>query len=235
MRQPRVRPPSETANQALRPHSFSASFVYQAPKLGARLGDNRLVRAVFDNWQVSGISSVYSGVPLELNVNVAGVNFSRITGSYTEVPRFRLRGEPQPGSNGLAIDPEAFVLPGIGDPGPWSRRYLRGPGVHNHDLALLKNFRWESADARYLQLRLEMFNVFNQTQFSGINLATNLAVPTPSGGFTTGAAIFNNYSNAVVTNNLRPTGSTEPLGRYFGEYNAAQTPRVIQLAVKLYF
>jgi hypothetical protein len=30
-------------------------------------------------------------------------------------------------------------------------------------------------------------------------------------------------------------GSAEPLGRFFGEYNDASTPRVIQLAVKLYF
>ena len=76
------------------------------------------------------------------------------------------------------IDPNAFVLPRIGDPGPWSRQYLRAPGTHNQDLALLKNFPMGSEEGRYLQLRLEMFNVFNHTQFSSINTTTNLAVPT---------------------------------------------------------
>jgi hypothetical protein len=218
-----------------RTHSFIASFVYQAPKLSNFLADHWLARAVLDNWQVSGITSISSGAPLELAVTVAGINPSRITGSYTEAARFHLRSKPQPGSNGLVIDPDAFVLPRIADPGPWSRQYLRAPGTNNHDLALLKNFLLGSEESRYLQLRLEMFNAFNHTQFSSINTATNLAVPAASGGFATGSAIFNNYSNAVITNNVRPAGSTEPLGRYFGEYNSAVTPRVIQLAVKLYF
>jgi hypothetical protein len=39
----------------------------------------------------------------------------------------------------------------------------------------------------------------------------------------------------AVTNNLRPAGSIAPLGSYFGEYNAARDPRIIQLGVKLYF
>ncbi len=218
-----------------RSHAFSASFVYQAPNLGGHLGNHWLARAVLDDWQVSGITSVSSGAPLELAVSIAGVNGSRITGSYTEPARFQLRGKPQPGSNGLVIDPSAFVLPRIGDPGPWSRQYLRAPGTHSQDLALLRNFHLGSEEGRYLQLRLEMFNVFNQTQFSSINTATNLAVPLAAGGFATGNLIFNDYSNAVVTNNLRPTGSTQPLGRYFGEYDGAQPARIIQLGVKVYF
>jgi hypothetical protein len=60
-------------------------------------------------------------------------------------------------------------------------------------------------------------------------------VPTASGGFDTGPAIFNDYGKAVITNNLRPAGSAVPVGRFFGEYSAASSPRVIQLAVKLYF
>ena len=80
-----------------------------------------------------------------------------------------------------------------------------------------------------------MFNAFNHTQFSSINSATNLAVPNASGGFTTGGAIFNDYSRAVITGSLRPIGSTAPLGRFFGEYQGAHNPRIIQLVVKVYF
>ena len=81
--------------------------------------------------------------------------------------------------------------------------------------------------------------MFNSTQFSGINAGTNLAVPRSDNGYDTGNSIFNNYNQAVITNNLRPpgpvAGSNSPLGAFFGEYNATRDPRVIQLAVKIYF
>jgi len=50
-----------------------------------------------------------------------------------------------------------------------------------------------------------------------------------------GANIFSDYPNVHITNNVRPAGSSQFLGQYFGEYNAARDPRIIQLAVKLYF
>jgi hypothetical protein len=100
---------------------------------------------------------------------------------------------------------------------------------------LFKNFPLGGEDERYIQLRVEMFNAFNHTQFANINTAVNLAVPAASGGLATGGVIFNDYSQTVVTNSLRPTGSIAPLGRYFGEYNSALDPRIIQIGVKVYF
>jgi hypothetical protein len=219
-----------------RRHVFGAGFVYDTPKLSRYLGHHRLAKALFDNWQLSGIAAIVSGAPLELGVGIEGINAGqRLTGSYTEGPRFYFRRPPQPGPNGLQIDPDAFLIPAIGDVGPWPRQYLHGPGINNQNLSLFKNFPLGGEGGRSLQLRFEMFNAFNHTQFAGINLGTNLAVPNASGGFTTGNAIFSNYSQAVITSNLRPAGSTLPLGRFFGEYLAARDPRIIQLGIKLYF
>lgn len=219
-----------------RTHVFVVNYVYDLPKLGRRLGDNFLTRAVFDNWQISGISQHYSGTPFELGFSIAGINAGqRITGSYTEGPRFNLRGDPSRGPNGLLINPDAFVIPTVGSIGPYSRSYLRNPSFTNHDISIFKNFPLSGESGRYLQFRLEMFNAFNTTQFSGINSGTNLAIANPTGGFTTGGAIFNNYGQAGITNNLRPEGSTAQLGQFFGEYNNARDPRIIQLGVKVYF
>ena len=60
-------------------------------------------------------------------------------------------------------------------------------------------------DVTLQELRVEMFNFLNHTQFSGINAGTNLAVPRAGGGFDTGGAIFNNYGSTVIT---KPTPET---------------------------
>jgi hypothetical protein len=225
------------------------NYVYNLPKVGQRLGDNRLVRTIFDNWQISGISQAVTGSPLELGLSISGINTGqRLTGSYTLGPRFLVKSDPREGTSGLQLDPAAFVIPGIGNIGPYPRTYARNPGWHNHDVSVFKNFPLGGEGARYLQLRFEFFNLFNQAQFTSINGGTNLAVPVrdASGNitsYTTGSGIFgtptdNAYSRAVITNNLRTgpvEGSNRPLGTFFGEYNGTRDPRVIQLAVKVYF
>jgi hypothetical protein len=82
-----------------------------------------------------------------------------------------------------------------------------------------------------VQLRVEGFNALNHPQFSGYNLTSNV---TNAAG-ATGNAIFSNFTGLVASNNTRPAGSTTVLGTYFGELNAAQNMRVVQLAVKFYF
>ena len=137
------------------------------------------------------------------------------------------------------INPDAFIIPELGSLGQGERTYLRNPGINNTDLSLFKNFYIGDPDkGRQIQFRLEAFNVFNHTQFAGINTGTTLSAPNPAGVLSTGTAIFNNYSQVVITNNLRNgpvEGSNRQLGFFFGEYNSARDPRIIQLGVKIYF
>jgi len=227
-----------------RTHAFVATYIYDLPRLGSRIGNNRILRAAFNGWQVSGITSLISGNPFELGVGIAGVNANqRITGSWTEPPRYVLKADPATGPNGLLINPNAFVIPAIGSLGQGNRTYLRNPGINNTDLSLFKNFGLGSDGTRLIQLRFEMFNAFNHTQFSGVNAGTNLVVPngTNASGapqFLSGNAIFARYNEAVITNNLRSQSANPnalPLGQYFGEYNGARDPRIIQLGAKIYF
>jgi hypothetical protein len=177
-----------------------------------------------------------AGTPAELSISISGQDIgSRILGSYSggnssaQQPRFLVSGPPQGAPN--AINLQAFKVPGIGNAGPYPRNYLRNPGFNNHDLSVFKNFPVGATGRRYLQLRLEAFNVFNIPQFSGVNRTTSL---TTQDGLT-GANVFNSYNNLQITTNTRPPGSTAPLGQYFGEYNNARDPRIIQLGVKMYF
>jgi hypothetical protein len=229
-----------------RTHVFIANYVYDLPKMSRIFGDfgasRRLGRALLDDWQISGISQLSSGSPLELGVGIRDVNAGRrVTGSDTSGPLFLLRGDPGKGPNGLLINPSAFVVPPIGGTGPWPRTYLRNPGDHVHDISIFKNFPLGGDGSRRLQLRFEMFNAFNQTRFSSINTSTQLAVRDPAqpGMLTTNSdLVFAYYDQAVITDNIRGLRSNDgakPLGRFFGEYNRARDARIIQLGVKLYF
>jgi hypothetical protein len=73
------------------------------------------------------------------------------------------------------------------------------------------------AERRFLQLRLEMFNAPNHTQFSDFNRTIQFSPAT-----------------GAVTN--LPTALGGGGGRFgFGAVNAARDPRNIQLAAKFYF
>jgi len=214
-----------------RTHVFAANYVYGIPKLGRFLGSSAVARAVFDNWQLSGICQYSSGTPLELSMTIAGINTGqRILGSYSVSPSFYLKGDPGKGAGELLLDPDAFLIPPINDIGPYPRTYLRNPGWFNNDISIFKNIGFGS-ERRFLQLRLEMFNAFNSTQFTDINVGTQLTSST--GG--TGAAVFNEFPNLKITNNLRTPQSTQRYGLHFGEYNADRGARVIQLGAKIYF
>jgi hypothetical protein len=223
-----------------RTHAFVTTYVYELPKLGTRLGNNRLTRGLLNGWQISGITSLISGNPFEPGVGLTGSNANqRITGSWTEPPRFRLKGDPTKGPNGLVINPDAFIIPELGSLGQGERAYLRNPGINNTDLSIFKNIPIGDADKnRMIQLRVEAFNAFNHTQFSGINATTNLAVSRGDGLFFTGDDVLPRYNQAIISNNLRGQRAGDvnrPLGTFFGEYNAARDPRIIQLGVKIYW
>ena len=177
-----------------------------------------------------------SGQPTEVGMSIAGVNGGqRITGSFQLNPLVYLRGDPRAdgGNLGSHVNPAALSVTAPGQVAPWPRTYLRNGGINNHDLSVFKNFSIAREGRVKLQIRCEMFNAFNHTQFSNLNLTTN--VVTPAGA--TGAAVFNtaDFSTLQITNNLRPAGSARPVGFYFGEYSAARTPRIIQLAAKFNF
>jgi len=112
-------------------------------------------------------------------------------------PNLYLRSDPRRSVGTSAFDPSALVLPSaVGFQQPWPRNYLRNPGTQNWDMSIFKNIRFsESNSSRYLQLRLEGFNVWNHVNYSGYKLGSNTVVPTATGGYSTDTkTIMTNYS-----------------------------------------
>ena len=93
--------------------------------------------------------------------------------------------------------------------GNMRRNSLRGPGINNFDISLLKDFKF--TESKSLQFQASFFNAFNHVQFLG-----------PSS--TEGASGFSgNFGQ--VTSDATPSTTT---AYYRG-------PRLIQFALKLYF
>jgi hypothetical protein len=160
-----------------RPHIFSASYVYEIPFF--RNAENTALRLLLGGWQVSGITNIESGAPVP-RVTVADT-LSGQRGSYPNT-----NGDPQSGLAGTTdpvtglpfiFDPTAFEPAATGQFGNATRSFARLPGRNQTNLALMKQFYFNRERTRYLQFRAESFNLFNQTQFIGINTILPSAGP----------------------------------------------------------
>jgi hypothetical protein len=151
-----------------RRHVFSANYMYQLPKLGAKL-HSRPVSWVLDNWQVSGVTSFVSGAPFTPGFSTT--DGQDLTGSG-EGARITVVGDPRLEKSEKTFyrnfNTEAFARTSLRSFGNAGVGILRGPGVNNWDLTIARQFPLKS-DQRYLQFRTGLFNAWNHTQFSGLD------------------------------------------------------------------
>jgi hypothetical protein len=150
-------------------HNFVVSYNYDLPV--ARLWHrNRLT----SGWTLSGITRFATGVPVTfasfgdnylVQVQNNGVNATSIDMPNYDGTGYKINRDPRNGKP--FFNPAAFTPNALGTQGNSKRRMFYGPGIDNFDMALRKvtNF----SESRSLEVRLEMFNVFNHAQFFGGN------------------------------------------------------------------
>jgi hypothetical protein len=146
-----------------RTHIFFTNFVYDIPLL--RSSTNRLLKTGLGGWQVSGIVSVQSGAPLNINVN--GRNVASIfAGDASNRPD--LVGKiSYPKNVNAWFDGSAFAAPAPGTWGDLKYGALRAPGRNNWNLSLFKQFVLSESRGSRIEFRAESFNTWNHTQFGG--------------------------------------------------------------------
>lgn len=150
-------------------HRFVTSFNYEIPFF--KNADNSLVRNVLGGFSLTGIMNARTGNPFTV--------FDCTTASSGACPRYvpstsingGASGNLQPvGANSFnfinlpAANPFVNPIAGNGVVGPFpaemsKRNAFRGPGYWNADLGLYKRIRFNENYS--MQLRLEVFNVFN--------------------------------------------------------------------------
>jgi hypothetical protein len=186
-----------------RPHLLVINYSYEVPNL-SRKWNNIIAKAIFDNWQFSGITQIQSGTQ-------GGFGYS-----YSNVPTGTLSGNGSINGGGnrpnLVCDPQLsrgdrtferqFKTECIAPPtdqyhfGTSRGDEFHAPGFMNWDISAFKNIPLNGS--RRLQIRVELYNAFNTDQWTGVNTTANF-------DWTTGALTNANSFGRINgnTNNAR--------------------------------
>jgi len=125
-----------------------------------------------------------------------------------------------------AFNTSCFAKPfAAGQIGDMSRNAVRMPSIINHDIAFFKNI--PLGESRALQLRWEIYNVFNHANFRDIDggMTYGLVVKNPSTATPAAACSLTNVC----------TASFQQTNNRFGAVTAARTPRVMQASIRFNF
>ncbi|MBS1809923.1 MAG: TonB-dependent receptor [Acidobacteria bacterium] len=158
-----------------RTHRASITYVYDLPFLREQKG---LAGQIIGGWQVSGVLTFETGVPLNLtngqDADSIGGNLDRP--DYNPNGRKNVRAIPNatsptgfvnPDANNAPIDRNEAMFIGIaansGRTGNLGRNFLRTPGINNWDMNLTKKIA--VTEQIKLDFRAEFFNVLNHPQF----------------------------------------------------------------------
>jgi hypothetical protein len=277
-------------------HIFTVNYIYDVPSL-SRHWNNKLVKLLFDNFQISGTTSYASGKPKTfgsgtgLNFTYSGASYTiskgqtylptgaecapgfvlapgssttagaNVTCTWTGITDFtggdinarpvllcdpnKLVGSKDSSGQAYAINPACFGKPGsAGNIGNLARNFIRQPPTFNNDLAFFKNIKL--GEKREIQLRWEVYNIFNHTNFSDINGSMTFApdgavsaLPS-TGSCPTGTAVV--YNSGTFGSTSAPArcaattlGQVSQTNNLFGSPRSARSPRVMQGSIRINF
>jgi hypothetical protein len=140
-------------------HGVAASATYQVPRI-ARLG--RVGSGVIGGWRVNPVFLAQSGAPFTVNL---GVDRANVGAGPAQRPD-QLRNPNLPAGERSPerwFDTSAFALPAPFTFGNAPRNSVRGPGFSSTDLSIAR--MWNIGASRELEVRWEVFNVFNEANF----------------------------------------------------------------------
>ncbi|MGH9398028.1 MAG: carboxypeptidase regulatory-like domain-containing protein [Terriglobia bacterium] len=144
-------------------HMLVINYVYNLPIFNNAAG---VKRALLGGWQLSGITTFYSGLPL--TIGYGGDPARCGCGGY----RADLIGNANSGPKTQAewFNTAAFGPIPAGQFGDSARNSVYGAGINNWDVSLFKNFAGipfpGNKEGATLQVRFETYNTFNTTQFN---------------------------------------------------------------------
>jgi hypothetical protein len=215
---------------------FSAIYEIPTPQFAK---DSSAGKLLLGNWQLGGIVTSMSGLPIDIvdtsagslyglngaalsRPNLIGDPFSNVPTGYFFNPlafaRPRLTGgQVIPSSGGIAAvaDTTCSVATVVcTDIGNVRRNILRGPHQNNIDFSIIKRFPIN--ESKNIEFRTEFFNLLNTVNYAN-----------PISDF-----------NAIPAANLNADGTINPAlgaGRFGKIISTSNNPRLVQFALKFNF
>ena len=140
-------------------HNFVLSASFALP-YGRDTQGASLANAVLGGWMVGGIFQARSGFPITI-LDGRGSSLQAVRGGE----RPNCIGDPVPANQTLDrwLDINAFARAAAGTWGNCGVGIARAPGYQNLDLTFSKRFA--AGGPRYAEIRAEMFNVTNRSNF----------------------------------------------------------------------
>jgi len=192
-------------------------------------GVGRVVGQVVNDWSLSGIWNGQSGAPYNVTFTyTSGGGNVNLTGSPDYAARVRIVGDT---GSGCSSDPlKQFNTAAFQGAQPNSvglesaANLLHGCFVSSMDLAIARTIR--VGGSRSLQIRMDVFNAFNQAAIT--NRITAMQLSSPSDPVTIQNSAFNPDGSVNTSRNL-------PKNAGFGVASGYQTPRSMQLQLRFAF
>ena len=240
-----------------RTHVFNMSYTWSGPDIARGSFSNALTDGVFNGWQISGITTIQSGIPIRLrftgdiaqasqalgwygsdafNGTNAGASLGAITPIYL--------GNPRLGGTGLGdkvFDLSKLAIPSFPNTGPSQPPfYMRTPGRSNFDISFFKNFN--ITEEKKIQFRTGLFNVFNQAYPTQINVGSTS--PTGSDIFLALETVCNRRITVPNGDGTSTASTCDPAGGFrftdntinnFGRVMNKRGRRIVEFALKFTF
>ena len=208
-------------------HLLKANFVWDLPDVQADTGAQRVVAAILNDWQVSGIWTGGSRGRYDLDYRYQRNGTDQnLTGSPDFAPRIVILGDLGSGCSDdqyRQFNVDMVTGPQYGSVGLESgRNYLNNCMDNRWDLSLARTIRL--GGGRSAQFRVDAFNAFNTVIYSGVSTRIDYVSPT----------------DLTIRNEQAPGGVNDP-GRLiprnagFGAVTNALALRTVQATVRFSF
>jgi hypothetical protein len=226
-------------------HNFNLSLLYQVPGEGALTG----------GWTIGGIANARSGLPMNILItrpDIAYVDGSGVVWNSPAADRTAVVNTPGGGSTrstrrpdlipgvdpfikdgGLVfLNPAAFATPAPGTFGNLERNVLHGPRFRQIDMVISK--RITAARGPSAELRVEVFNLFNFTNFTNPNITLPNALPSTVSGVNESPTQANRVQPGQPFS-ASSAGTFGTLSSTVGTTVGLGTSRQVQFALRLNF
>jgi len=149
------------------PQLLNFSYSYQLPfGAGRHFAQNggRAAEALIGGWNISGITSAFSGSPFQVTLPFDNANSGNGYQRANVVPGCQLKPAGFQQTIYNWYNPDCFAMPAPYTFGNLARNTLRGPDSWNLDFSLFKDFNL--TESKKLQFRAEFFNILNHANLS---------------------------------------------------------------------